>query len=198
MHCTERRWAVPSSKLVRRRRVPVRSGRGRAFWVGGGGEQRCGFTGSSCGTEKNPQKTQPATPPLTPYRPSRGFWHSSMARPEKPRLTAAWLIMTAHAWVTVRRSRAALPGNTVMWNRPGRQQLLDMFPRAKSGYLSVFELVLFLSALSGCPTLTSQARSKGRWNKGGKWWWAAMTHGCHFWCGRSRWSSLFSEKNLHC
>uniref|UniRef100_A0A674MWD1 Roundabout, axon guidance receptor, homolog 2 (Drosophila) n=1 Tax=Takifugu rubripes TaxID=31033 RepID=A0A674MWD1_TAKRU len=42
-----------------------------------------------------------------------------------------------------------------------------MFSRAQSGYLSVFELVLFLSVLSGCPTLTSQARSKGRWNKGG-------------------------------
>ncbi|XP_058490991.1 roundabout homolog 2 isoform X6 [Solea solea] len=42
-----------------------------------------------------------------------------------------------------------------------------MFSRAKSGFLSVFELVFFLSVLSGCPELTHQARTKGRWNKGG-------------------------------
>ncbi|XP_035806122.1 roundabout homolog 2 isoform X9 [Amphiprion ocellaris] len=42
-----------------------------------------------------------------------------------------------------------------------------MFSRAKSGSLSVFELVFFLLVLSGCPELTYQARTKGRWNKGG-------------------------------
>ncbi|XP_036939058.1 roundabout homolog 2 isoform X14 [Acanthopagrus latus] len=42
-----------------------------------------------------------------------------------------------------------------------------MFSRAKSGFLSVFELVFFLLVLSGCPELTYQARTKGRWNKGG-------------------------------
>ncbi|XP_074534938.1 roundabout homolog 2 isoform X10 [Halichoeres trimaculatus] len=42
-----------------------------------------------------------------------------------------------------------------------------MFSRAKSGFLSVFELVFFLLVLSGCPQLTYQARTKGRWNKGG-------------------------------
>ncbi|XP_013869573.1 roundabout homolog 2 isoform X6 [Austrofundulus limnaeus] len=42
-----------------------------------------------------------------------------------------------------------------------------MFSRAKSGFLSVFKLVFFLSVLSGCPELTCQARTKGRWNKGG-------------------------------
>ncbi|XP_071351828.1 roundabout homolog 2 isoform X13 [Trachinotus anak] len=40
-----------------------------------------------------------------------------------------------------------------------------MFSRAKSGFLSVFELVFFLLVLSGCPELTYQARTKGRWNK---------------------------------
>lgn len=50
-----------------------------------------------------------------------------------------------------------------------RRQLLDMFPRAKSGSLPAFELVFFLVLLSGCPQLTCQARTKGRWNKGGKW-----------------------------
>ncbi|XP_076590919.1 roundabout homolog 2 isoform X7 [Chaetodon auriga] len=42
-----------------------------------------------------------------------------------------------------------------------------MFSRANSGFLSVFELVFFLLVLSGCPELTYQARTKGRWNKGG-------------------------------
>ncbi|XP_069017391.1 roundabout homolog 2 isoform X8 [Embiotoca jacksoni] len=42
-----------------------------------------------------------------------------------------------------------------------------MFSRAKSGFLFVFELVFFLLLLSGCPELTYQARTKGRWNKGG-------------------------------
>uniref|UniRef100_A0A1A7ZGF7 Roundabout, axon guidance receptor, homolog 2 n=1 Tax=Nothobranchius furzeri TaxID=105023 RepID=A0A1A7ZGF7_NOTFU len=42
-----------------------------------------------------------------------------------------------------------------------------MFSKAKSGFLSVFELVFFLLVLSGCPELTCQARTKGRWNKGG-------------------------------
>ncbi|XP_027135940.1 roundabout homolog 2 isoform X9 [Larimichthys crocea] len=42
-----------------------------------------------------------------------------------------------------------------------------MFSRAKSGFLSVCELVFFLLVLSGCPELTYQARTKGRWNKGG-------------------------------
>ncbi|XP_035010872.1 roundabout homolog 2 isoform X4 [Hippoglossus stenolepis] len=42
-----------------------------------------------------------------------------------------------------------------------------MFSRAKSGFLSVFELVFFLLVFSGCPELTYQARTKGRWNKGG-------------------------------
>ncbi|XP_034718680.1 roundabout homolog 2 isoform X18 [Etheostoma cragini] len=42
-----------------------------------------------------------------------------------------------------------------------------MFFRAKSGFLSVFELVFFLLVLSGSPDLTYQARTKGRWNKGG-------------------------------
>ncbi|XP_034063106.1 roundabout homolog 2 isoform X4 [Gymnodraco acuticeps] len=42
-----------------------------------------------------------------------------------------------------------------------------MFSRAKSGFLSVFELVFFLLVLTGCPALTYQARTKGRWNKGG-------------------------------
>lgn len=46
---------------------------------------------------------------------------------------------------------------------------MDMFSRAKSGFLSVFELIFFLSVLSGCPELTHEARTKGRWNKGGKW-----------------------------
>nr|XP_057935110.1 roundabout homolog 2 isoform X6 [Doryrhamphus excisus] len=42
-----------------------------------------------------------------------------------------------------------------------------MFSRAKSGFLSAFELILFLSVLSGCPHPTYLARTKGRWNKGG-------------------------------
>ncbi|XP_038147921.1 roundabout homolog 2 isoform X10 [Cyprinodon tularosa] len=42
-----------------------------------------------------------------------------------------------------------------------------MFSRAKSGFLFVFELVFFLLVLSGCPELSYQARTKGRWNKGG-------------------------------
>ncbi|XP_026231306.1 roundabout homolog 2 isoform X12 [Anabas testudineus] len=42
-----------------------------------------------------------------------------------------------------------------------------MFSRAKSGFLSVFELVFFLLVLSGWPELTYQARTKSRWNKGG-------------------------------
>ncbi|KAM8902846.1 roundabout homolog 2 isoform 12-T12 [Spinachia spinachia] len=42
-----------------------------------------------------------------------------------------------------------------------------MFSRAKSGFLSVFELVFLILVLSGCPKLTYQARTKGRWNKGG-------------------------------
>ncbi|XP_062417215.1 roundabout homolog 2 isoform X4 [Pungitius pungitius] len=42
-----------------------------------------------------------------------------------------------------------------------------MFSRAKSGFLSVFELVFLIVVLSGCPKLTYQARTKGRWNKGG-------------------------------
>lgn len=87
--------------------------------------------------------------------------------------------MTDHAWVTMRFSCAALEGNTVMWKWLGCQQLLDMVSRAKSGFLSVFELVFFLLVLSGCPELTCQARTKGRWNKGGKWWWATMTV---MWC----------------
>lgn len=87
-----------------------------------------------------------------------------------PLLTPAWLMMTAHAWVTMRHSRAALGGNTAMWKWFGCQQLLDMFSRAKSGFLSVFELVFFLLVLSGWPELTYQARTKSRWNKGGKWW----------------------------
>ncbi|XP_030007516.1 roundabout homolog 2 isoform X3 [Sphaeramia orbicularis] len=42
-----------------------------------------------------------------------------------------------------------------------------MFSRAKSGFLSVFELIFFLLVLCGCPELSYQARTKGRWNKGG-------------------------------
>ncbi|XP_008423092.1 roundabout homolog 2 isoform X6 [Poecilia reticulata] len=42
-----------------------------------------------------------------------------------------------------------------------------MFSRAKSGFLFVFKLVLFLLVLSECPELSCQARTKGRWNKGG-------------------------------
>ncbi|XP_067362496.1 roundabout homolog 2 isoform X10 [Channa argus] len=42
-----------------------------------------------------------------------------------------------------------------------------MFSRAKSGFLSLFELVFFLLVLSGWPELTYQARTKTRWNKGG-------------------------------
>ncbi|XP_032446617.1 roundabout homolog 2 isoform X8 [Xiphophorus hellerii] len=42
-----------------------------------------------------------------------------------------------------------------------------MYSRAKSGFLFVFKLVLFLLVLSGCPELSCQARTKGRWNKGG-------------------------------
>ncbi|XP_031719305.1 roundabout homolog 2 isoform X8 [Anarrhichthys ocellatus] len=42
-----------------------------------------------------------------------------------------------------------------------------MFSRAKSGFLSVFELVFLILVLSGCPEGTYQARTKGRWNKGG-------------------------------
>ncbi|XP_054901263.1 roundabout homolog 2 isoform X3 [Poeciliopsis prolifica] len=42
-----------------------------------------------------------------------------------------------------------------------------MHSRAKSGFLFVFKLVLFLLVLSGCPELSCQARTKGRWNKGG-------------------------------
>ncbi|XP_068441962.1 roundabout homolog 2 isoform X8 [Clinocottus analis] len=42
-----------------------------------------------------------------------------------------------------------------------------MFSRAKSGFLSVFELVFLILVLTGCPKLTYQARTKGRWNKGG-------------------------------
>ncbi|XP_054649248.1 roundabout homolog 2 isoform X11 [Dunckerocampus dactyliophorus] len=42
-----------------------------------------------------------------------------------------------------------------------------MFSRAKSGFLSAFELILFLSVLSGCPQPAYLARTKGRWNKGG-------------------------------
>lgn len=102
-------------------------------------------------------------------------------RTRDPLLTPAWLMMTAHAWVTMRHSRAALGGNTAMWKWLGCQQLLDMFSRAKSGFLSVFELVFFLLVLSGCPELTYQARTKGRWNKGGKWWWATMICACKLW-----------------
>ncbi|XP_036005684.1 roundabout homolog 2 isoform X8 [Fundulus heteroclitus] len=42
-----------------------------------------------------------------------------------------------------------------------------MFSRAKSGFLFVFELIFFLLVLSGCPKQSYQARTKGRWNKGG-------------------------------
>ncbi|KAM4589569.1 roundabout homolog 2 isoform 5-T5 [Fundulus diaphanus] len=42
-----------------------------------------------------------------------------------------------------------------------------MFSRAKSGFLFVFELIFFLLVLSGCPKQSCQARTKGRWNKGG-------------------------------
>ncbi|XP_043974398.1 roundabout homolog 2 isoform X4 [Gambusia affinis] len=42
-----------------------------------------------------------------------------------------------------------------------------MYSRAKSGFLFVFKLVLFLLVLSGCLELSCQARTKGRWNKGG-------------------------------
>ncbi|XP_055752645.1 roundabout homolog 2 isoform X9 [Salvelinus fontinalis] len=42
-----------------------------------------------------------------------------------------------------------------------------MFSMAKSGFFSIFELVLFLLVLFGGPELSHQARTKGRWNKGG-------------------------------
>lgn len=109
--------------------------------------------------------------------PCRGITQQH-GRTTDPLLTPAWLMMTAHAWVTMRHSRAALGGNTAMWKWLGCQQLLDMFSRAKSGFLSVFELVFFLLVLSGCPQLTYQARTKGRWNKGGKWWRATLTNIC--------------------
>lgn len=99
--------------------------------------------------------------------PDRGItMHHGRSR--DPLLTPAWLIMTAHAWVTRRPSRAAVEGNRAMWKWLGCQQLLDMFSRANSGFFSVFELVFLLLVLSGCPKLTCQARNKGRWNKGGK------------------------------
>ncbi|CAL8362204.1 unnamed protein product [Merluccius merluccius] len=44
-----------------------------------------------------------------------------------------------------------------------------MSSRAKTGVSSVFELVLFSLVLSACcPELSHQARTKGRWNKGGE------------------------------
>jgi hypothetical protein len=48
------------------------------------------------------------------------------------------------------------------------EKLLDMFSMAKFGFFSIFELVLFLLVLFGGPELSHQARTKGRWNKGGK------------------------------
>ncbi|XP_014070694.1 roundabout homolog 2 isoform X12 [Salmo salar] len=42
-----------------------------------------------------------------------------------------------------------------------------MFSMAKFGFFSIFELVLFLLVLFGGPELSHQARTKGRWNKGG-------------------------------
>lgn len=62
---------------------------------------------------------------------------------------------------------ASRPRSHVRVSR-GHQQLLDMFPRSASGFLPAFELVLFLLVLSGCPEATYPARTKGRWNKGGK------------------------------
>lgn len=123
--------------------------------------------------------------------PSRAITEQH-GRTRDPRLITAWLIMTAHAWVTMRHSRAAQEGNTVMWKWLGCQQLLDMVSRAKSGFLSVFELVFFLLVLSGCPELTYQARTKGRWNKGGKWWWATMTVMCCDVCNFKFWFEMLS------
>lgn len=126
--------------------------------------------------------------------PSRGITEQH-GRTRDPLLTPAWLMMTAHAWVTMRHSRATLGENTAMWKWLGCQQLLDMFFRAKSGFFSVFELVFFLLVLSGSPELTYQARqTKGRWNKGGKWWWATTFCVCgvysfvHF--GLKCWAAL--------
>lgn len=48
------------------------------------------------------------------------------------------------------------------------EQLLDMFSREKFVFFSIFELVLFLLVLFGGPELSQQARTKARWNKGGK------------------------------
>ncbi|XP_034148349.1 roundabout homolog 2 isoform X11 [Esox lucius] len=42
-----------------------------------------------------------------------------------------------------------------------------MFPRATFGFFPVFQLVLFHLVLFGTPDLSHQARTKGRWNKGG-------------------------------
>ncbi|XP_034024258.1 roundabout homolog 2 isoform X2 [Thalassophryne amazonica] len=42
-----------------------------------------------------------------------------------------------------------------------------MFSRSKSGFVSVFELVFLILVLSFCHKVTHQARTKGRWNKGG-------------------------------
>uniref|UniRef100_A0A8C9QY43 Roundabout, axon guidance receptor, homolog 2 (Drosophila) n=1 Tax=Scleropages formosus TaxID=113540 RepID=A0A8C9QY43_SCLFO len=42
-----------------------------------------------------------------------------------------------------------------------------MFSRLRTGCFSTLELVLFLSVLFGGPGISHQARSKGRWNKGG-------------------------------
>uniref|UniRef100_A0A3B3SB02 Roundabout, axon guidance receptor, homolog 2 (Drosophila) n=1 Tax=Paramormyrops kingsleyae TaxID=1676925 RepID=A0A3B3SB02_9TELE len=42
-----------------------------------------------------------------------------------------------------------------------------MIPRARFGFFSTLELVLFLLVLFGSPGITHQGRSKGRWNKGG-------------------------------
>lgn len=152
MHCAERSWAVPCRRMA----SCVFSLGSRALWWGRAyGRERCGFTRiSSISEDQHPA----------------GALQSSMVGLGDPLLTPAWLMMTAHAWVTMRHSRAALGGNIAMWKWLGCQQLLDMFSRAKSGFLSAFELVFFLLVLSGCPGLTNQARTKGRWNKGGKWW----------------------------
>lgn len=53
---------------------------------------------------------------------------------------------------------------------PQSHFLSDMIPRARFGFFSALELVLFLLVLFGSPGITHQGRSKGRWNKGGKLW----------------------------
>lgn len=129
------------------------------------------------GKKSERSKTNP--PPPSSSHPTRASQKHSMVGPE----THDW---HHRYWRWQQPTRGGLPCATAAPPPPPpppcrkgasqpcesdsvRRQLLDMFPRAKSGSLPAFELVFFLVLLSGCPQLTCQARTKGRWNKGGKW-----------------------------